>query len=259
MNFFNNIGNAVENTIDLVQDVFQPNKRPAAEGTVLADGEVTHNVDLSAFEGPERAEAEKIVASHVEKIVTLEEKLEEVRGDGDIDAIRHYSSQLSEARQEFTDAKWQLEHDDIDLFAIGALITGGPIVSLAVAGFRGPDTSDRIEEASENAPLAEIATAAPDEATTGGSDAVFGNGEPSGANASGNLTSMTPEELANAYQADPEGFFEQLRGLPSEDRNMIMMMMQQHIQEENRLFSLMTNMQSAMHDTEKALISNLRV
>ena len=70
---------------------------------------------------------------------------------------------------------------------------------------------------------------------------------------------QSPKELAAWFESDPEGFFEELGKLNSEDRGAILMLVQGQIQQTNQIFSMLTNFQSAMHDTQKAMISNLRV
>ncbi len=74
-----------------------------------------------------------------------------------------------------------------------------------------------------------------------------------------NFKGKTPEDLANWASADPQAFYGAMRDLSPEDRQMTMMMMNQYLQDMNQMFSMMSNLSKAMHDTAKALISNMRV
>ncbi len=70
---------------------------------------------------------------------------------------------------------------------------------------------------------------------------------------------MTPDKLLRKMESDPEGFYRSLGDLPSEERNVIMMRLNQEIQTNNQIFSAISNMQKALHDTQKAVLANLRV
>jgi hypothetical protein len=70
---------------------------------------------------------------------------------------------------------------------------------------------------------------------------------------------MTPEELVNQMDKDPKAFYSELRNMGGQDRADVMQQVQTHLQQMNQLFSMMSQMSQAMHDTTKAVISNLRV
>lgn len=74
-----------------------------------------------------------------------------------------------------------------------------------------------------------------------------------------NFAGKQPEELADMASKDPKQFYENLRGLSPEDRQSTMMMMNQYLQDMNQMFSMMSNLSKAQHDTAKALIGNMRV
>lgn len=68
-----------------------------------------------------------------------------------------------------------------------------------------------------------------------------------------------PEQLVSDFETNPKEFFADLGHLDSNDRQSIIMTLQTKIQSDNQLYSTLTNFIKAMHDTEKAAISNLRV
>lgn len=68
-----------------------------------------------------------------------------------------------------------------------------------------------------------------------------------------------PKDLAAEFGADPKGMWDKISQLPPEDRQFALMQLQAGMQENNQLFSTLTNFMKAMHDTEKAIVSNLRV
>lgn len=68
-----------------------------------------------------------------------------------------------------------------------------------------------------------------------------------------------PDRLVREFESDPEAFFAKVGDLSSHVQKGLMMKLQGEIQEDNQLFSMLTNFMKAMHDTEKAIISNLRV
>lgn len=101
---------------------------------------------------------------------------------------------------------------------------------------------------------------ATDEAS-GASDGAGLSGIVGGGGASGpsELTTMQPIELAKQFGADPKGTWDAIAKLPPEERQFALMQLQQGVQENNQLFATLTNFMKAMHDTEKAILSNLRV
>ena len=66
-------------------------------------------------------------------------------------------------------------------------------------------------------------------------------------------------EIAKEFGADPKGMWDKLSQLTPDDRQFALMKLQQGVQENNQLFSMLTNFMKATHDTEKAIVSNLRV
>ena len=68
-----------------------------------------------------------------------------------------------------------------------------------------------------------------------------------------------PAQMLALYNQDPQAFYEQLKELPAEERAMMMHMVQTEMQQINQMFTMMSQLSQAMHDTQKAIINNLRV
>jgi len=73
------------------------------------------------------------------------------------------------------------------------------------------------------------------------------------------VSTMQPIDLVKEFAADPKGMWDKLAQLPQDQRQFALMQLQAGTQENNQLFSTLTNFMKAMHDTEKAIVSNLRV
>jgi hypothetical protein len=73
------------------------------------------------------------------------------------------------------------------------------------------------------------------------------------------VATVDAKDFATEFGNDPKGTWDKITQLPKEDRQLAMMQLQSGIQENNQLFSTLTNFMKAMHDTEKAIVSNLRV
>ncbi len=79
------------------------------------------------------------------------------------------------------------------------------------------------------------------------------------AQASGEVDLEDPAQMLELFQNDPEAFYEALKDLPAEDRMMMMNLVQTQMQQINQMFSMMSQLSQAVHDTHKAIINNLRV
>ena len=66
-------------------------------------------------------------------------------------------------------------------------------------------------------------------------------------------------EMVDLLQNDPDAFQEAMSDLDADERQGMMMAIQNELQQINQLFSMMTQFSQAMHDTSKAVIQNLRV
>lgn len=68
-----------------------------------------------------------------------------------------------------------------------------------------------------------------------------------------------PAAMLAEFEKDPKAFFQKLQGVDSDERAAIVMTVQTELQKNNQLMSTITNFQKAQHDTQKAVISNIRV
>lgn len=92
-----------------------------------------------------------------------------------------------------------------------------------------------------------------------GVDDVDASAEAAGDVDSANVEGASADELVTMLSTDPDAFMEEMRNVDPEERGATMMMVQQQLQEINQLFSMMSQFSQAMHDTQKAVIQNLRV
>lgn len=72
-------------------------------------------------------------------------------------------------------------------------------------------------------------------------------------------TMLDPAAMDRLRRTDPEAYMEKLDAMDPKDRGMVMQNMQQHLQEINQMFSMMSNFAKSEHDTMKAIIGNMRV
>lgn len=68
-----------------------------------------------------------------------------------------------------------------------------------------------------------------------------------------------PKAMFALWEQDPAEFAELYRDLDSEDRQQVTMRLQGLLQSEHQLFTLMSNLQQTQHDTNRALMANIRV
>ncbi len=66
-------------------------------------------------------------------------------------------------------------------------------------------------------------------------------------------------EMVNLLATDPDAFMEELSDLEPEERNTMMMTVQTQLQQMNQLFQMTSQFSQAMHDTQSAIIQNMRV
>lgn len=67
------------------------------------------------------------------------------------------------------------------------------------------------------------------------------------------------DELVDALQNDPDAFQDMMADMDAEDRQTAMMAVQNQLQQINQTFQMMSQFSQAMHDTQKAIIQNMRV
>lgn len=68
-----------------------------------------------------------------------------------------------------------------------------------------------------------------------------------------------PDALLDMYNDSPEAFTEFYKGLSSDDKQMLMTRLNQEMQQSNQMYSLISNLLQASHQTARAVIQNLRV
>lgn len=95
---------------------------------------------------------------------------------------------------------------------------------------------------------------------TAGTEASSGTaGADPSSGAEGDTDLPNPEEMVNLLSNDPEAFMDQLSDLDPEDRNSMMMAVQTQMQQINQMFQMASQFSQAMHDTQSAVIQNMRV
>lgn len=216
----NAIKAALDAGMDAIMDSINPEGGKFAQGRTLCDGTVEHNVDLSGYEGKALEDAEQRIHDAVSRIEKLLQKAADAAAAGDMTAAGAYAQEAKAAQRAFDQLKAELE-------------------------YHGAPTTDRVENGTYTAAEASVD---------------FQHAPLAPADAAGkDILDMTPDEWVAAFEDDPKAFFDQMKDLSSEERAAILTTVQNEIQETNQLFSMLSNIQSAMHDTQKAMISNLRV
>lgn len=66
-------------------------------------------------------------------------------------------------------------------------------------------------------------------------------------------------DLAKEFAANPQGTWDKISQLPDDQKKFALQQLQAGMQENNQMFTMFTNFLKAMHDTDKAIIANLRV
>ena len=110
-----------------------------------------------------------------------------------------------------------------------------------------------LEESSEAGEATEAAdsgetTAAADSGDSGG-----------GAVDSADFNGTSTQEMVDLLQNDPDAFREEMGDLDAEERQDLMLTVQQELQQMNQMFQMMSQFSQAMHDTQSAVIQNMRV
>lgn len=93
------------------------------------------------------------------------------------------------------------------------------------------------------------------------SEETSGSGESSSSEGVGatEVDGRSVGEMTNLMSNDPDSFMAEMQDMDPEDRNEMMILVQQQLQEMNQMFQMMTQFQQVMHDTQKAAIQNMRV
>lgn len=102
-------------------------------------------------------------------------------------------------------------------------------------------------------------TAKTDESSQmGETESTEGGGEAE-SSSSDALADTNVEELVNTLSNDPDAFMEEMSNLDPEERNAMMTAVQQQLQDINQMFQMTSQFSQAMHDTQSAVIQNMRV
>ena len=161
----------------------------------------------------------------------------EAAADGVRDLISEYRAEISNSYANFgTEAI-----EDGRPIVGGGLMIDDNVAAKLGKGVDGVDESDGVDGAD-------------------GVDGTDGAVDEGGADLSeANVDGASAQELVNMLSTDPDAFMEEMQNLPPEDRGATMMMVQQQLQQINQMFSMMSQFSQAIHDTQKAVIQNLRV
>jgi hypothetical protein len=99
--------------------------------------------------------------------------------------------------------------------------------------------------------------------TTGPVDGSSASGESGKTSGSGSSAEVfggkSVEEMSEMMRQNPEALMEHLSEMPQEEKGFALQAITQRLQEIDRMFSMMSNMMKAAHDTAKAAINNMRV
>lgn len=216
------------------------------------DGQISHNVDLSEFPADLKQQAEQLIGDMVRDIEAKRQDVLDARAAGDTQLETRLKDELDSLNGALTDVKFELEHVDPDLATLGSLMSPAGLIGLAAEGGRwNSKLADSVEDALEAAGKLDSATGA------GGSASASASSET--AQASSDMAFKDVDSAVALFENDPEAFFQKMSELPSEERGQWLMMIQQEIQQTNQLISALTNFQKAQHDTQKAVLANIRV
>lgn len=99
------------------------------------------------------------------------------------------------------------------------------------------------------------------ESESGVRTGIVGKGDGSRtANVEGEDGGLLPQDEALAlFRSSPEEFSSYFRALSAEDRQLATMSLQEEMQAQNQIFSLLSNLQQSEHQTSRAVIGNIRV
>jgi hypothetical protein len=204
-----------------------------AERMALSD-EIMHleNV-IGGLEDDLQSVASGLIESGQFTMIDLRDNPElvfDAAADGVCDLISDYRAQISESYANF----------GTDGLTPGPSLSGdSPKIDPSVAG-----ALSGVNESAEDG--------------TGGVDAA-GGGEGGADLEEANVDGASAEELVNMLSTDPDAFMEEMQNLDPEERGATMMMVQQQLQQINQMFSMMSQFSQSIHDTQKAVIQNLRV
>lgn len=262
------IGNAIKDAGEAIGDIGEraltgvglKDKDPAS--VEIVGGELKHNIDLGDFEPSQKAQIEAVLADQADQLETLREQLKEAKSVQDVPKAKMIEADIAKLEAGLTEMKFELEHEKFNFgaFFVGNLIMPG--VGGILAQGVGNEADKRMQDAFASAvpPRSEIAVTREDLDTsaTDRADAAAGAGGGGAADGT-SFDDANIDRMVELASTNPQALMDELKGMKLEDRTMIMNMVQQQLQEINQMFSMMSNMQKSIHDTQKAMINNFRV
>ena len=84
-------------------------------------------------------------------------------------------------------------------------------------------------------------------------------GDTAGKGAAAAGSPLPPDEALALFRSSPEEFSEYYRALSPEDRQLATMSLQDEMQAQNQIYSLLSNLAQSEHQTGRAVIGNIRV
>lgn len=257
MGFWGKVGDTINDIGEAFSDMGEraltgvglKDKEPASLS--LDGGELKHNVDLSDFSPEDKAQIEAVLAQQAQSLDEMKSQLDQAKSDEDPVAQKVLEADIAKLEAGLTEFKFEIETKN---FNFGKFVAGNlamPVVGGLVAQGIGQDTDKRLEAAMGT-------LVAGPEATSGGASGASGAGSTVGA-AGGGTTTDDFNRMLDLMSRDPAALMDELSALDPESKNTMLTMLQGRLQEMNRMFSMMSNMQKSLHDTQKAMINNMRV
>ena len=211
-------------------------------GSINSFGTLSTNVDIP---GVSEAKTDEVFRPIIDLKMKLQDALDTAKANGDTDAVADITSQMQELNTLANDIKTSIEEN------ASTLGMGDPLIANHVLSTIAAKVATGVANFAAN----EVGSSASNELE------VIVGGQ---AMANGTLLNTTPalndgqawSELANT---NPEEFQRQLSELSESEQLQVQQSIQTNLQQMNRMFSMMTAISQAQHDTQKAIISNFRV
>ena len=256
----------------------------------------TADIDYSDLSEDVKVSARVQADAAAQHICDLEAEIAQLQSEGKGAEAAHLAKELTQAKEALTDFKYEIETSGAKLGRTGLL---GPLSmfldqhadmdKVNEAGeqllYDSPDVNStedlapsdeaKTEETSEakggkKGPLGkwrekraerkEARQNAGGVGSTDGTNSTEGTGDKEVADKKGaELIGQGGGAIRDAMKSDPEGFAKMLTDMDPSLAGAMMNEMQNHMQAINRAWSSISNMEKAEHDTQKAIISNLRV
>jgi hypothetical protein len=239
--------NSAQNIIDHFHQIDADSADAGQYELTIRDSKLSTDIDLSKYPPSEREEIREALFGLACKIDRFKVRAEDARLRGDDVFHQAYSQVADQMSAKVTELAEEIEAGTLDVEGLDRCLT---------ATIQEPQVRQATLQTTENGsePAGEASSETIDDET--GAAATEGDDDPSPA-----FEKMVknPDQAVESFERDPKAFFETLKTMDSEERGQVMTMVQNRIQANNRLMSMLTNFQKAQHDTQKAVISNLRV